>query len=90
MSYIVIGLIILVVLVKFVKDGNAKTAVVRKSALKPVAKKPTTAQLKKLTKNQLVVLADKHNISVKKGGAKASVVAEIRDGWDEGDDFEEE
>ena len=35
------------------------------------------AELKKLTKNQLIELADKKNLKVKKSGTKAAVINEI-------------
>jgi hypothetical protein len=41
--------------------------------------KPSVAELKKLTKNQLIELAEKKNLKVKKSGAKAAVISEIRD-----------
>jgi isopentenyl diphosphate isomerase/L-lactate dehydrogenase-like FMN-dependent dehydrogenase len=91
-AYVVIGIIVAIVVVKFVMDGNKKSTVKSKPVpSKPVQKKPTTAQLKKLTKNQLLDIADKHDIKgVKKSGAKAVVVSQIRDNWSEGDEFEEE
>ena len=96
-AYVVIGIIVAIVVVKFVLDGNKKPTTKSKPVpskpvpSKPVQKKPTTAQLKKLTKNQLLDIADKHNIKgVKKSGAKAVVVSQIRDNWSEGDEFEEE
>ena len=91
-AYVVIGIIVAIVVVKFVTDGNKKTSVKSKPVpSKPVQKKPTTAQLKKLTKNQLLDIADKNNITgVTKSGAKAVVVSQIRDNWSEGDEFEEE
>ena len=46
---------------------------------KPKPKKPSVAELKKLTKNQLIELAEKKNLKVKKSGAKAAVISEIRD-----------
>ena len=35
------------------------------------------AELKKLTKNQLVEFADKKNLKIKKSGSKASVINDI-------------
>ena len=91
-AYVVIGIIVAFVVVQFFLDGNKKPTVKSKPVpSKPVQKKPTTAQLKKLTKNQLLDIADKHDIKgVKKSGAKAVVVSQIRDNWSEGDEFEEE
>ena len=91
-AYVVIGIIVAIVVVKFVLDGNKKPTVKSKPVpSKPVQKKPTTAQLKKLTKNQLLDIAEKHDIKgVKKSGAKSVVVSQIRDNWSEGDEFEEE
>ena len=91
-AYVVIGIIVAIVVVKFVLDGNKKPTVKSKPVpSKPVQKKPTTAQLKKLTKNQLLDIADKNDIKgVTKSGAKAVVVSQRRDNWSEGDEFEEE
>ena len=41
------------------------------------AKAPTVAELKKLTKQQLLDLADKNSIKVKRSGSKAEVVKAI-------------
>ena len=75
------GLVILVVLavVFFVvkEKGSKKVATKKPAASKPKA--PTVAEVKKLTKNQLVELAEKKNLKVKKSGAKASVINEIRE-----------
>ncbi len=53
-----------------------------KSKLKPKAKGPTQSahsvtELKKLTKLQLLNIADKNNIKVKRSGSKADVVKAI-------------
>ena len=77
-AYVVIGIIVAIVVVKFVLDGNKKPTVKSKPVpSKPVQKKPTTAQLKKLTKNQLFDLAEKKQIKVKKSGTKAEVIKQI-------------
>jgi len=76
------GLVILVVLaVVFfvVKEERGKKKVASKKPVASKPKAPTVAELKKLTKNQLVELAEKKNLKVKKSGAKASVINEIRE-----------
>jgi len=77
------GLVILVVLavVFFVvkEERSKKVASKKPAASKAKPKAPTVAELKKLTKNQLVELAEKKNLKVKKSGAKASVINEIRE-----------
>tara|TARA_B110000444_G_C18716024_1_gene536090 strand:+ start:87 stop:332 length:246 start_codon:yes stop_codon:yes gene_type:complete len=76
------GTIILVLLavafVFFVVKGKKKQ-VASKPTAKAKAKAPTVGELKKLTKNQLVELAEKKNLKVKKSGAKAAVISEIRE-----------
>ena len=45
----------------------------------PKPKTPSVAELKKLTKNQLIEMADKKNLKVKKSGSKAAVISELRE-----------
>ena len=75
------GIVLLLVLavVFFVVKGKDKKVKPKSvpSKAKPTA--PTVAELKKLTKNQLVELAEKKNLKVKKSGAKAAVISEIRE-----------
>jgi len=79
MDGIVIVALLAVAFLFFVVKGKKKQV-----ASKPITKaKPreilSVAELKKLTKNQLVELADKKNLKVKKSGAKAAVISEIRE-----------
>jgi hypothetical protein len=79
MDGIVIVAILAVAFLFFAVKGDKKQAV-SKPATKSTQEKPTTvADLKKLTKNQLVELADKKNLKVKKSGSKAAVISEIRE-----------
>jgi hypothetical protein len=73
---IIIGLIVIVGLVYFFQKKEDK-----KSVAKPTSKpkKPSVAELKKLTKNQLIEMADKKSLKVKKSGSKAAVITELRD-----------
>jgi hypothetical protein len=74
---IIIGIIVIVGLVWFFnKDKDSK---VSKPAPAPQPKKPSVAELKKLTKNQLLEMADKKSLKVKKSGSKAAVINELRD-----------
>lgn len=76
---IIIGIIVIVGLVWFFnKDKDSKSAV-SKPAPTPQPKKPSVAELKKLTKNQLLEMADKKSLKVKKSGSKAAVINELRD-----------
>tara|TARA_B100000035_G_scaffold192450_1_gene164269 strand:+ start:1183 stop:1416 length:234 start_codon:yes stop_codon:yes gene_type:complete len=73
MEYIILGLIVIaaVYLVSNTKSSaSSKKKVVKKST-------PSVAQLKKLTKVQLLEYADKNNIKVKRSGSKAEVVKTI-------------
>ena len=73
MEYIILGLIVIAVVYL---ATNTKTSAPSK---KKVVKKstPSVAQLKKLTKVQLLEYADKNNIKVKRSGSKAEVVKTI-------------
>ena len=76
----IIGIILVVLVIAYFVSNNKKDKKVEVS-VKPVSKpnKPSVAELKKLTKNQLIDLAEKKNLKVKKSGAKAAVISEIRD-----------
>ena len=76
----IIGIILVVIGIAYFVSNNKKDKKVEVS-VKPVSKpnKPSVAELKKLTKNQLIELAEKKNLKVKKSGAKAAVILEIRD-----------
>jgi Mn-dependent DtxR family transcriptional regulator len=75
------GIVLLLVLavVFFVVKGKDKKVEPKSVPSKAKPKAPTVAELKKLTKNQLVELAEKKNLKVKKSGAKAAVISEIRE-----------
>ena len=75
------GIVLLLVLavVFFVVKGKDKKVKPKSVPSKAKPKAPTVAELKKLTKNQLVELAGKKNLKVKKSGAKAAVINEIRE-----------
>ena len=77
----IIGIIVVVLVVAYFVSNNKKDKKVKVQApvAKPKPKKPSVAELKNLTKNQLIELADKKNLKVKKSGAKAAVISEIRD-----------
>ena len=86
MEYVIIGLVIVGLIYFVVKDEKAKPS--SKPAPSPVPSKvvvadangngiTSKAELKKLTKNQLIEFADKRNLKVKKSGTKAAVINEI-------------
>jgi hypothetical protein len=52
---------------------------VSKPTPSPKPKTPSVVELKKLTKNQLIEMADKKNLKVKKSGSKADVISELRE-----------
>ena len=55
--------------------GSSTGGVVRKTTQENG--KPSPGELKKLTKNQLIDLAEKKNLKVKKSGTKAEVINQI-------------
>jgi hypothetical protein len=84
MEIIAIILVLVGVVYFFNKDKGSKTP------SSPATSRPSSiiadengngvtskAELKKLTKNQLIELADKKNLKVKKSGTKAAVINEI-------------
>jgi len=75
----IIGIIVAVLVVAYFISNNKKDKKVNVEAPVSTPKKPSVAELKKLTKNQLIELAEKKNLKVKKSGAKAAVISEIRD-----------
>ena len=89
MEYVIIGLVVVAVLYfAFFKDRNSSstTSVTPAPAPAPapevVADKnnngiTSKAELKTLTKVQLMEFADKNNLKVKKSGTKAAVINEI-------------
>jgi len=81
MDGIVIVAILAVAFLFFVVKGDKGSKAASKPATKstPQEKAPTVTELKKLTKNQLVELAEKKGLKVKTSGAKAAVISEIRE-----------
>ena len=76
MEYIILGIIALAIGMHFFKKNDAPKPTAQKPA-RPVVKKGTShnvADLKKLTKVQLLDLADKNTINVKRSGSKAEVI----------------
>jgi|TARA_B110000908_G_scaffold120405_1_gene141089 hypothetical protein len=89
-GYVILGLILAVVVIKFVKDGKSTPVKKVSTPKKPAERKPSNTELKKLTKNQLLDIADKKGIKgVQKSGAKAKVISQIRDNWEDDGDEEE-
>ena len=79
MEYIILGIIAAAIGIHFFKKNDAPKSTTVKSA-KPVVKKESAhnvADLKKLTKVQLLDLADKNTIKVKRSGSKAEVIKAI-------------
>jgi hypothetical protein len=79
MEYIIIALVAAAVIYTFVEHmrSDKKSAPVSKPVKAVKKSTPSVAQLKKLTKVQLLELADKNNIKVKRSGSKAEVVKTI-------------
>ena len=76
---IIIGIIAVVGIVYFIQNKKDKGSSVSKPIPAPKPKTPSVAELKKLTKNQLIEMADKKSLKVKKSGSKAAVITELRD-----------
>ncbi|SVC16692.1 uncharacterized protein METZ01_LOCUS269546 [marine metagenome] len=96
----IIGLAIALVVVYLVysesKKDKAKagkptkqSGVLRAGPKKKGRKSHSKTDLKKLTKNQLVELANKKNLKVKVSGKKAAVINEIHEQLDDEDDSDE-
>jgi hypothetical protein len=79
MEYIIIAIVAMVLIYTvFESKKSGGKPVVKKSVTKTVKKEtPSVAELKKLTKVQLLDYADKNNIKVKRSGSKAEVVKSI-------------
>ena len=73
-GYIVIGVIVIGLIYHFTKGEKQSST----PSCKTKSEVPSTAELKKLTKQQLFDLADKKSLKVKKSGTKAEVVSSIR------------
>ena len=80
MEYIILGIIAVAIGLHFFKKNDAPKPTSVKSA-KPVVNKESAkhnvSDLKKLTKVQLLDLADKENIKVQRSGSKAEVIKSI-------------
>tara|TARA_Y100000592_G_C5219071_1_gene198631 strand:- start:47 stop:286 length:240 start_codon:yes stop_codon:yes gene_type:complete len=72
-GYIVIGVIVIGLIYHLTKSEKSSAPVVETKS-----EVPSTAELKKLTKQQLLDLADKKSLKVKRSGTKAEVVSSIR------------
>jgi len=85
-GYVVIGLIVIGLVYFMVKGEKTESPSVKAStpapAPAPVADAngngiTSKAELKKLTKNQLIDYAEKNSLKIKKSGTKAAVINEI-------------
>ena len=92
----IIGIAIALVVVYLVySESRKKDKPVKQSGIlraKPKKKGrggPSKSELKKLTKNQLVELANKKNLKVKVSGKKADVINEIHEQLDDESDSDE-
>ena len=77
MEYIILGIIAVAIVLHFFKKVNDTPKPTTVKSAKPVVKKESAhnvADLKKLTKVQLLDLADKNTIKVKRSGSKAEVI----------------
>lgn len=84
----IVGIIVVVCVIAYFVSSNKKTDSVEVTTTKAPAKAPVVAdkndngitskaELKTLTKMQLLELADRENLKVKKSGTKAAVINEI-------------
>lgn len=78
MEYVILGVIGLALAYHFLaKSTNDKPVAKKPVSKKPAKKVPSQSELKKLTKVQLIQLADKENLKVKVSGSKAEVIKSI-------------
>lgn len=77
MEYVILGVIGLALVYHFVFNKDDKPVAKKPVSKKPVKKVPSQSELKKLTKVQLIQLADKENLKVKVSGSKAEVIKSI-------------
>lgn len=78
MEYVIVGVLVVIIAVAFFESKKAPVKkVTTKRPKKSAVKGSTVAELKKLTKQQLLDHADKNNIKVKRSGSKADVVKVI-------------
>jgi hypothetical protein len=76
MEYVILGIVGLLLAYHFLAKSTNDTPV-KPVAKKPAKKVPSQSELKKLTKVQLIQLADKENLKVKVSGSKAEVIKSI-------------
>lgn len=76
MEYVILGIVGLLLTYHFLAKSTNDTPV-KPVAKKPAKKVPSQSELKKLTKVQLIQLADKENLKVKVSGSKAEVIKSI-------------
>lgn len=76
MEYVILGIVVLLLAYHFLAKSTNDTPV-KPVAKKPAKKVPSQSELKKLTKVQLIQLADKENLKVKVSGSKAEVIKSI-------------
>ena len=86
---VAIGVIFLVYQESQKKSTPKSSAKKSAGVVRKKGRKTSKSDLKKLTKNQLVELANKKNLKVKVSGKKADVINEIHDQLDEEDDSDE-
>ena len=77
MEYVILGVIGLAIVYHFVFNKDDKPVAKKQVSKKPAKKVPSQSELKKLTKVQLIQLADKENLKVKVSGSKAEVIKSI-------------
>lgn len=77
MEYAILVIVGIVVVIYLLNGKKEETPVVKAAVSKPKSKAPSVAELKKLTKQQLLDLADKKSIKIKKSGTKAEVIKQI-------------
>jgi hypothetical protein len=89
MEYVIIGIIVILAVVFYVRgDSDSSSTTVTKPVSKPAVRPvvnadannngiTSKAELKKLTKVQLVDLAEKKSLKVKKSGTKAEIINSI-------------
>jgi len=79
MEYVILVVVGLAAVYYFLEKSmkNDKPVVKKPASKKPVKKGPSQAELKKLTKVQLIQLAEKNKLKVKVSGSKAEVIKSI-------------
>ncbi len=77
MEYVILGIIVLAVVYHFGFNKKDKPVAKKVVSKKPAKKVPSQAELKKLTKVQLIQLAEKNKLKVKVSGSKAEVIKSI-------------